>query len=449
LACVFSTPVTIVKDKRNLMARGTRWLSFQLRRRANKFLRRPLLAVAFCYARWVARQAREDKGGRSALVLTTADPGNLGDEAVFWATARVLKQEQFQRVSIVSFAPDKLWNVPGADTVMLPIHHNPTGLDFIEFVRVARGFSHFYIWGADIVDGSHGVFVARGRLRLANLGAAAGLRTTICSFSVCESPAPEIMREFQRLDSRVALYCRDAVSYERLAKWIGNRAKLSADIAFLLEADSEAPLVQKARAFVQQAREDGKLVVGINLNDMFCVAFGSFPPRELVEHYVHVCLKLRSFYPNLAIVLLPHGTYADQQRYAITDFSLAELFLKRWPGTSNDIFLPPVGMRAVEVRAICGLVDFVFSGRMHLSIACLTQGTPVFGLTYQGKFEGLFRHFGLDEMFIAPDQLPNADAVADFLRRGIERLPALRVRIQDQLPKVKALARENLNLQAP
>jgi hypothetical protein len=39
--------------------------------------------------------------------------------------------------------------------------------------------------------------------------------------------------------------------------------------------------------------------------------------------------------------------------------------------------------------------------------------------------------------------------VADFLRRGIERLPALRVRIQDQLPKVKALARENLNLQAP
>ena len=415
----------------------------------NRVLRRPLLALAFCNARRIARQKRVTGNVRNALLPATADPGNLGDEAVFSVLTQALKQEQFRRISIISFATDKRWNMPRTDTMVLPIHHNPTGRDFINFIRMARDFSHFYIWGADIVDGSYGLFVARARLRLANLAAAAGLRTTICSFSVSEYPSSEIMRDFQRLDSRVALYCRDPVSYERLEKWIGPRAKLSADLAFLLEPDFETPLARKARAFVQQAREAGKLVIGINLNDLLCGTFGSFTPHDLVMHYVNACLKFRDYQPNLALVLLPHNVYADHRAQIATDFSLAELFLKMWPEElRKDVFLPPPEMRAVEVRAICNFVDCAFSGRMHLSIACLSQGTPVFGLTYQGKFEGLFRHFGLEKMYVTPDQFRNPETVANFLQNGIKRLPELRARIQDQLPKVKALARLNLNLDA-
>jgi polysaccharide pyruvyl transferase WcaK-like protein len=437
-----------VNNKGNLISRGTRWIFFQLRRRADRILRHPLLALAFHNARGVARQRRAGQESRKALLLTTADPGNLGDEAVFWALTQALKQEQFEHVTVISFAPDKLWSVPGADTVVLPVHHNPRGNDFIDFVRVARDYSHFYVWGADIVDGSQGPFVARARLRLASLAAEAGLRTTLCSFSICEHPSPDIMRDYQRLDPRIDLYCRDAVSLDRLEKWIGPRAKLSADLAFLLEPDFQTPLVQSARAFVRQARAAGKMVWGINFNDMFCGAFDSFTPQEFAGHHVNALLKLRSSHPNFALVLLPHNKYAEEHAQTVTDFSLARLFLQMWPEElRNDVFIPPPEMRAVEVRAICSFLDFIFSGRMHLSIACLSQGTPVFGLTYQGKFEGLFRHFGLEEMYITPDRLSDTEQVAGFLKRGIERLPELRARIQEQLPKVKALARVNLNLQ--
>jgi polysaccharide pyruvyl transferase WcaK-like protein len=384
---------------------------------------------------------------RAALMLTTADPGNLGDEAVFWALARVLKTEQFERVCVISFTPEKLWKVPETDTVAIPVHHNPRGADYLGFVRLLREFSHFYVWGADIVDGSHGPYVAQTRLTLANLAAAAGVKTTVCSFSICESPLPKIMHRFRHLDPRVALYCRDDVSLKRLSDRIGPRAKLCADLAFLLEPDSRSALVREARTFVESARSTGRTVIGINLNDMFCGYFGSFEPPTLAKQYVDILLKLRSYLPQFVVIHLPHNTYPGRLKPAVSDFDLARLFQSAWPAElRQDTFLPPDQMRAVEVRALSGLVDCVFSGRMHLSIASLSQGTPAFGVTYQGKFEGLFRHFGLEDMYITPEQLMDTDATANVLAENIKRVPELRGKIKKRLPQVIELARLNLNL---
>jgi len=84
---------------------------------------------------------------------------------------------------------------------------------------------------------------------------------------------------------------------------------------------------------------------------------------------------------------------------------------------------------------------------MHLTIASLSEGTPVFAVAYQEKFEGLFRHFGLEKMVVTEADLMDPKATAAFLENGIRCLPRIREQIGRRLPVVKDLARLNLIFQ--
>jgi polysaccharide pyruvyl transferase WcaK-like protein len=70
----------------------------------------------------------------------------------------------------------------------------------------------------------------------------------------------------------------------------------------------------------------------------------------------------------------------------------------------------------------------------------------VFALAYQGKFEGLYAHFGLKDMFITHQDLMRDAAVIDFLLRAVARRAEARAEIARELPRVKALARRNLEI---
>ncbi|TLN28532.1 glycosyl transferase family 1, partial [bacterium] len=106
----------------------------------------------------------------------------------------------------------------------------------------------------------------------------------------------------------------------------------------------------------------------------------------------------------------------------------------------------PSSIHAAEIKAICGQLDLALSGRMHMAIACLGQGTPVACITYQGKFEGLYRHFELDGLTIDPVTATQPGRLAAFFLPVIDRREAIRRQIQSQLPKVRVLAAENFRL---
>jgi polysaccharide pyruvyl transferase WcaK-like protein len=80
---------------------------------------------------------------------------------------------------------------------------------------------------------------------------------------------------------------------------------------------------------------------------------------------------------------------------------------------------------------------------MHLAIACLGQGTPVACVTYQGKFEGLFRHFELDGMTIEPEQAFQPEGLVKFLMPLIEKRKDISKQVQLKLPQVQQLAQVN------
>jgi len=422
---------------------------FRLRQFSNFILRRFLIATAFAYACLPRARNKKKLSAKAALLLPTADPGNLGDEAFFAGAVEELREMGYQRVCVISFHSEKVWKVPGAETVVLALHHNPAGSEYIRFVDFASRFTHFFIWGADILDGSQGLRIAIPRFRLANLATTLGLKTSICSFSLNSKPADEVIDGFRNLDARVVLYAREEISRERLERHLGpGRVRLSADVAFLLRPDHTASLARETAAWVAERKQAGKIVMGLNINDMLCYYFPQMTPALLVERYVEALIELRKRFPNLAILHIPHNIHVNPTPHNTDDFALAAIFNETLPEElRNDSRMLPRTVRATEVRAACSYVDFVFSGRMHLTIASLSEGTPVFAVAYQGKFEGLFRHFGLEKMLVTEADLMDPNATAAFLENGIRRLPRIREQIGRRLPVVKDLARLNLVFQ--
>ncbi|WP_009632912.1 hypothetical protein [Synechocystis sp. PCC 7509] len=100
----------------------------------------------------------------------------------------------------------------------------------------------------------------------------------------------------------------------------------------------------------------------------------------------------------------------------------------------------PTLCNAAEIKSIGADLDLVFTGRMPLAIACLGQGVPVAGVTYQGKFEFFFNHFSLQGMTIAPEKAFQTGTLASFLTDIISKSDDIRQIVQTNLAKVQALS---------
>ncbi len=79
---------------------------------------------------------------------------------------------------------------------------------------------------------------------------------------------------------------------------------------------------------------------------------------------------------------------------------------------------------------------------MHLAIAGLGQGVPVMALTYQDKFEGLFRHFDQPERtLLDAEAILEPQRLAAAMDGFVEERDALKARVVERWPRVHALAR--------
>ena len=82
---------------------------------------------------------------------------------------------------------------------------------------------------------------------------------------------------------------------------------------------------------------------------------------------------------------------------------------------------------------------------MHLAIAALGQGTPVFCFAYQGKFAGLYNHFSLNNDYIvSPSDIDSPAELESMLSKFLEHLTEEKTVISEHLPHVLALAKKNL-----
>ena len=379
------------------------------------------------------------KSGSSALFILPAErAGNLGDEAMLVGSIQQLRSQGIQKIGIVIFELDAHWSNLGLIDEVIVLNR---GWDHFKFVHAAYRYASVYCIAADMMDGFYSDDATRRLTRLGTLAVKAGAAVSFLGFSFNEHPTPGSIQAIAQLPTAVNLFARDPISHARLTQLIQRPFSLVGDCAFLLKPAQDSEVVARVLQWIQDQRQHNRIVCGINVNNLLLHQSEKIDATELIHVYAKALIEIFERHPNLSILVIPHDN-----RGRVSDESLAHDLVNALPQSIEPYCaVLPFPCAAAEVKAVVAELDFVLTGRMHLAIACLGQGTPVAGIAYQGKFEGLFKHFDLTGMTIDPQQLLNPGALSQFMLDLLQQRQSLREQIQAKLPEVQTFAKANFN----
>lgn len=301
-----------------------------------------------------------------------------------------------------------------------------------------NGHDALAVLGADVMDGHYSVDHSIRAIIAADLAARAGLRALILGFSFNAKPHPALAAAFARLDRRVVLNLRDAVSLKRFRAFAPVPARLVADAAFTLEPGQ---VDGETTAWITSQRAAGRRVIGINLHPMLVRPSDPARLNRMIAQMADAITAASAVAP-LAWLLIPHDYRDDSGDGDGLALEPLQTRLARSPDIHHCLF--PGRHPAATLKALAGQVDGVVTGRMHLAVAALGMGVPVMCLTYQGKFEGLLAHFDLPaDHLLTPEMLEREGALTAALDGFLRDLPDLSAQVQRKLPEVLALANVN------
>lgn len=422
----------------------------QLRGWLNSAKNTPLAVDLLELRRW--QIARKDVGVNVAprnnprrLVVLPSDPWSVrqsrGDEAMIEAASGEMKRAYpdievyiitatsaaSADVRAMGFKPLELWRQP------------------FSYETVARELSltrpdFGLVLGADVLDGYYSPVDAARMLLVADLMAAFGAKVSVLGFSFNSRPAKALREVFRLLDPGVVLNLRDAISLRRFDDFAQKRAHLVADAAFMLTPQADTAAVKEIAAMITRQREQGRKVFVFNIHPMLFRKPEPAKLQKMIELAAGAMERLSRKH-NASWLLLAH----DYRPEIADDNCLRPLADRLRPTLGEHVHHVAQVLSAGEIKAVVGLVDGVVTGRMHLAIAALGQGTPVAAITYQDKFQGLFAHFNVSEsLLLSPSQFLVADSFEKFLLHFLGVYEAAGAQVRQMLPGVMDLSRANV-----
>ena len=409
--------------------------------RLNRWFNRTLNQLKALQAQQVLQA--EKKGIPKRFVLVPCDPrtfaGSKGDEAMIQAVVHQLKAIN-PALKVLVFTSSEL-GTKSAQGMGFEVQQiwNDGMSAMLEAIK-AFDADALAVLGADCMDGHYSPITTLTMAAMADLAARAGIRTSILGFSFNDHPYPGLKRAFETLHERVNIHVRDAVSFERFQRFSRARGKLVADAAFQLIPEDRASAVQGLATWADAQRQSGRTVVGFNVHPML---LGKPSPDELAQLIEQVAAALESYLHSepVALALISH----DYRSEVGDDVCLRPLWERLQPRYADRLHYDTAICSAAELKAKAGLMDGVVTGRMHLAIASLGMGVPVAALTYQDKFQGLMKHVNLpQDLLLSPQQLKAPQQFLEMLLNFHRQMPALRARVQERLPAVKAASAQNV-----
>ncbi len=397
----------------------------------------------------------------SAILIAPAGAGSLGDAAMLTAAVQTLTQKAFERFTLVYpayWGADGDWSgIPGltADSLGIRFQSEPFGgdlqqaiaasaQDYRAFIALAREATHVFCVGADVLDGFYAPAIPQLLARLCAIAATLGCKTTIIGFSFNQKPLPESIAALQRLPATVRFCCRDAMSQERFQSLVQRPATLVADAAFLLQPTLDGENLGPTLDWIASQRQRGRSILGINLNPITAQHL-NLDAAAFAAHYVTLVTQLFDRLGSVSVLFIPHDV-----RDAVNDVTLAHQVCQglamALPERQPDCHVAPETLMAYQAKGLCGEIDLLVTGRMHMAIAALGQGCPPIGITYQGKFEGLYRHFGLQGLTLSPEQAFPAQQLAPLVVETWPQLAMLRQQIRQGLAPILSLAAANFEI---
>lgn len=304
------------------------------------------------------------KSDRTKIILPAAH-GSFGDEAM--GTVAV---QMYPRADLV---------VPGDPSPWVELVPESVKVQSLSDITVGPGYTPtrrtltslhgagIVVVGADTLAGDYELSILATRVRLLNAAVQEGKRAELVNFSLPDHIDPDALRLLRKLDHRVQLEARDAVSARRAKVVFGREVACSADIAAKLQPAGK-PLSGNPVVFVPNA----------HIGDMYSVS-----RVEIVDLWKNIALSL-----GMPVKVLVHDI-----REEVGDIELAEIIAEkvRGSGIDADVIVPH---SAAEAKGLLSGARVCVSSRMHACVAALSSGVPTVGIGYVGKFSGQFSWFG-------------------------------------------------------
>jgi polysaccharide pyruvyl transferase WcaK-like protein len=375
------------------------------------------------------------------VLILPSDPhtifASLGDDAMLTSViSQARKRNPDVRFVVVTSGAAATAMVQKQGHIAAQIWDGDNFSKKIEKVLFMHGVDAAIVVGADVMDGSYDEYQSLKMLAVVNIAAKMGIPAAIMGFSVSKEPSPLVAKAFDKIDPSVTINVRDTVSMERFNKLTNSRAVLVADSAFCLQPDQS---VLDFDAWYDAQKTAGKLVIGINLHPMLF-------KHEAEQH--NSVKNLSSVLTTLAktrdvsYVLIPH----DSRPLIGDKVSLEPIRDNLVKQNIAEVYFFETQV-STTLKAVSGKLDAVLTGRMHLSIAALGMGVPVFCFSYAAKFAGLLKHFSLP-LWLAPEAtiLLDEDMLLAEISKFVDQHEALREIVISAWPAVKKASERNYEI---
>lgn len=377
---------------------------------------------------------------RKALIIPSdawSLTGALGDDAMITTAAQTFRRlNPAVSVGLLCYRglSDALIK-DGIHPVQFP-KDNTFVPDVVSLLKTGK-YDAVAILGADILDGYYGVDLVQKVLIIADLAASSGVETIFLGFSFNDRPDPELKPYFDGMHPAAKLNLRDEISFERFKRFTTAKPILVADSAFMLEP---APVDAETAAWIAAQKAAGRTIVGFNAHPMLIKSASEEQIARFIDRSVDA-IRETSRGRDIAWLLVPHDYRAKHG----DDVCLRPIYERlQAAGEGLTVRYFEGRHRAATLKGLAGLLDGVVTGRMHLAIAALGMRVPTLCLTYQDKFEGLFRHIGLPgDLLLPPQKLMEPDGLASVLASFVDKLPELKAIVESTHPHVMALSAKN------
>jgi colanic acid/amylovoran biosynthesis protein len=407
------------------------------------------LRVKLLIRQWrnLSTQIKESRASEAVkhVMILPSDPwtvvGSKGDEAMICAAVQQLQAAETNLQVTVITATEQ------ADRAVKQLGFQPirVWIDSWELENVIRELlaikaDTVLVLGADALDGFYSPLASARMLVVADTLVRHGMRGVLLGFSFNSVPNRQLKPLFDHLSEHLAINVRDSISLDRFRKFSSARARLVTDTAFMLAPDKVSPNVQAISEWANARRVAGDKVIAFNMHLHLVRYAAEVDAKELIRSSITTLERLAKS-SAVSYIFLSH----DYRSEVGDDACLEPIYLELKRVLGDRIFYPRDKMSAGELKGAAGVADGVVTGRMHLAIASLGMGVPVAALTYQGKFHGLFRHFGLPDAFLlAPEEAIEHEKFGEMLESFVSRLSELRQTVSGALPGVWQASRDNL-----
>lgn len=296
--------------------------------------------------------------------------------------------------------------------------------------------------GADCMDGAWSANLSINLLGVYLMARREGFDCKLLGFSYNNHPIKIVNKAFKSLGKNSIFNLRDKYSKERFERYTKCKASLVADSAFGLTPVFNSEIYTQISEWVGKWRLNKiNSVIGFNFHPMLHEYNSADDVKEDAYKVARILYKILAENHDIAIILIPHD-----DRAKISDGTMLNPIyeiLSNSKVRDRVKFIAQVP-RARELKGCMQLLDGVITSRMHLGVAALGMKKPVMAGTYQGKFEGLFNHFGLpEELLCSPDDFIDDYKMSKLINTFVNQIDCNRERIIKALPDVCMLSENN------